>query len=286
MAPGEIGKDAPTAVHPFDLDTAVKDLGGGRFAAEMSERWWVEQGPNGGYVAAVMLRAIQRGAAVERAPRSLTVQFPRAPAAGPVEIAVKVEREGGTVTFLSARMEQSGELQATALAVLADDLDATGFEELRMPAVEPPDELYSPDPEQIPGMPTMFQNYSMRTALGDQAFSGGAPNSGVWMRAREPRLLDAPLAAAILDAWFPAPFVRLERPVPAPTIDYTVHFRAPLPEPGASAGDPYLANFRSGLARGGFFEEDGELWSQDGQLLAHSRQLALLLTPPPGDEKA
>ncbi|HUC08103.1 MAG TPA: acyl-CoA thioesterase domain-containing protein, partial [Solirubrobacterales bacterium] len=119
MAPGESGRDAPAAVHPFDLDTDVKDLGGGRFGAEMSERWWVERGPNGGYVAAVILRAIQRAAAVERAPRSLTVQFPRAPIAGPVEIAVKVEREGGTVTFLSARLEQGGELQATALAVLA-----------------------------------------------------------------------------------------------------------------------------------------------------------------------
>ncbi len=280
MALGEIGKEAPTAVHPFDLDTEVTDLGDGRFGAEMSERWWVERGPNGGYVAAVILRAIQRAAAVERAPRSLTVQFPRAPVAGPVEIAVEVEREGGTVTFLAARMEQDGELQATALAVLADDFDASGFAELRMPAVEPPGELYSPDPEQVPGMPTMMQNYSMRPALGDQAFSGGPPHSGVWMRAREPRLLDAPLAAAILDAWFPAPFITLERPVPAPTIDYTVHFRAPLPEPGASAEDPYLATFRSGLARGGFFEEDGELWSQGGQLLAHSRQLALLLTPP------
>jgi acyl-CoA thioesterase len=278
VALGEIGKDAPTAVHAFDLDTEVKDLGGGRFGAEMSERWWVERGPNGGYVAAVILRAIQRAAAVERAPRSLTVQFPRAPRPGPVEIAVKIEREGGTVTFLSARMEQDGELQATALAVLADDLDASGFAELRMPAVELPEELYSPDPEQVPGMPTMMQNYSMRPALGDQAFSGGPPHSGVWMRAREPRLLDAPLAAAILDAWFPAPFITLDRPVPAPTIDYTVHFRAPLPEPGASAEDPYLATFRSGLARGGFFEEDGELWSQDGKLLAHSRQLALLLS--------
>jgi len=127
-------------------------------------------------------------------------------------------------------------------------------------------------------MPTMFQNYSVRPALGDEAFSGGAPYSGLWIRAREPRLLDAPLAAAILDAWFPAPFVRLERPVPAPTIDYTVHFRAPLPEPGASAENPYLATFRSGLARGGFFEEDGELWSQGGNLLAQSRQLALLLS--------
>ena len=286
MAPAETGKDAPTAVHPFDLDTEVKELGDGRFAAEMSERWWVEKGPNGGYVAAVMLRAIQRAVAIERAPRSLTVQFPRAPAAGPVEIAVEVEREGRTVTFLSARMEQGGELQATALAVLADDLDASGFAELRMPAVEPPEELYSPDPEQVPGMPTMMRNYSMRPALGDAAFSGGPPHSGVWMRAREPRLLDAPLAAAILDAWFPAPFVRLERPVPAPTIDYTVHFRAPLPEPGAAAEDPYLATFRAGLARGGFFEEDGELWSRDGQLLAHSRQLALLLTPSPGEKQA
>jgi acyl-CoA thioesterase len=145
LASAEIGKDAPTAVHPFDVDTGVTDLGDGRFGAEMSERWWVEKGPNGGYVAAVILRAIQRAAAVERAPRSLTVQFPRAPLAGPVEIAVRVEREGGKVTFLSARLEQGGELQATALAVLADDFDASGFAELRMPAVEPPDELYSPD---------------------------------------------------------------------------------------------------------------------------------------------
>jgi acyl-CoA thioesterase len=275
---GPIEEDARIAVHPFDLDTAVQDLGDGRFGAAMSERWWVERGPNGGYVAAVILRAIQAEVANERAPRSLTVQFPRAPVAGPVEIAVKTEREGRTVTFLSARMEQGGKLQATALAVLADDLDAGGFEEMEMPAVEPPAELYSPDPEQVPGMPAMFQNYSVRQALGDQAFSGGAPQSGLWIRTREPRLLDAPLAAAMLDAWFPAPFIRLERPVPAPTIDYTMHFRAPLPEPGASAEDPCLATFRSGLARGGFFEEDGELWSQDGSLLAQSRQLALLLS--------
>ena len=123
----------------------------------------------------------------------------------------------------------------------------------------------------------------MRPALGEQAFSGGAPYSGAWIRTREPRLLDAPLAAAFLDAWFPAPFVRLERPQPAPTIDYTVHFRSALPPPGAGSEEPYLIAFRSGLARDGFFEEDGELWSADGTLLAQSRQQALLIDPPPGD---
>jgi acyl-CoA thioesterase len=272
--------EAGTALHPFDADTEVEELGEGRFATSISKRWWVEKGPNGGYIAAIILRAIQRMVGPERAPRSLTVHFPRAPVAGPAEISVTVEREGGRAGFLSARLEQDGELQATALAVLAEDWDAIGYSEVEMPEVEPPGELYAPDPELVPGMPTMFQNYRMRTALGEPAFSGGAPYSGAWFRAREPRLLDAPLAAAILDAWFPAPFVRIEHAVPAPTIDYTVHFRSPLPPAGASAEDPFLAVFKSGLARHGFFEEDGELWSADGTLLAQSRQLALLLDKP------
>ena len=269
-----------TALHPFDADTEVEELGEGRFATSISERWWFEKGPNGGYIAAIVLRAIQKMVGPERAPRSLTVHFPRAPAAGQAEISVAVEREGGRASFLSARLEQDGKLQATALAVLAEDWEAIGYSEVEMPEVEPPGELYEPDPEQVRGVPTMFQNYSVRPALGERAFSGGAPYSGVWLRAREPRLLDAPLAAAMLDAWFPAPFVRLERAVPAPTIDYTVHFRAPLPPAGASAGDAFLAVFKSGLARDGFFEEDGELWSADGTLLAQSRQLALLLDKP------
>ena len=262
----------------FEADTAIEDLGGGRFGAEMSERWWVGKGPNGGYVAAVILRAIQASARVERAPRSLTVHFLRAPRPGPVEIAVTVEREGGRATFLSARMEQEGEAQATAQAVLSENWsDDEGFSELTMPDAGEPGELHTIDPETRASRPNMLQNYRLRPALGEPAFSGGAPHTGAWIRSREPRLLDAPLAAAFLDTWFPAPFVRLERPAGAPTIDYTVHFRSPLPPAGASSEDPYLVSFKSNIARHGFFEEDGELWSADGTLLAQSRQLALLL---------
>jgi acyl-CoA thioesterase len=271
-----------TSLPGFDADTAVEALGGGRFAATMSERWWVSRGPNGGYVAAVILRAIQAMAGAERAPRSLTVHYPRAPLAGPVELSVTVEREGGRATFLSARMEQGGEVQATALAVLSEDWTESGFEELRMPeGAGEPGELHTPDPAALESLPTMLQNYRVRPALGEPAFSGGAPYNGAWIRTREPRLLDAPLAAALLDTWFPASFVKVESPRPAPTIDYTVHFRSPLPPPSATAEDAYLVAFKSGVARHGFFEEDGELWSADGTLLAQSRQLALLLDPKP-----
>ena len=54
-----------------------------------------------------------------------------------------------------------------------------------------------------------------------------------------------------------------------------VHFRAELPI--SAAADAWtLAVFHSRVARGGFVEEDGEIWSADGLLLAHSRQLALV----------
>ena len=76
----------------------------------------------------------------------------------------------------------------------------------------------------------------------------------------------------LADAWWPSPLPRLTRPAALPTIDLTVHFRSP-----PAADGPVLAVFRSSTSSGGFFEEDGELWSGDGVLLAHSRQLALLV---------
>jgi acyl-CoA thioesterase len=83
----------------------------------------------------------------------------------------------------------------------------------------------------------------------------------------------------LADAWWPAPWVRLREPVAAPTIDLTVHFRAPRAAAALPAGEPVLAVFRSTTAADGFFEEDGALWTRDGVLLAQSRQLALLAFP-------
>jgi acyl-CoA thioesterase len=61
-----------------------------------------------------------------------------------------------------------------------------------------------------------------------------------------------------------------------PTVDLTVHFRAPLTPP-LPDDDWFLAVFRSQMATDGFIEEDGEVWSRDGRLLAHSRQLSMTM---------
>ena len=106
---------------------------------------------------------------------------------------------------------------------------------------------------------------------GDQAVAGG------WIRFADPQTVDAFAAAAIADAWIPPIFSRVAEPMVVPTIDLTVHFRSTLPLPGAADDDWLLCMFRTTVVQEGFLEEDGEIWSRDGRLIAHSRQLAVAM---------
>ena len=221
------------------------------------------RGPNGGYVAAVILRAIQAAAGAERAPRSLTVHFPRAPLAGPGrDRGRESSARAAAVTFLSARMDAGRRGAGDGAGGARGRLERRGFAELGMPDVGRARGAAHARPGPGPARRRCCRTTASGRPSASAAFSGGAPRTGVWIRTREPRLLDAPLAAAILDAWFPAPFVRAR--APAAGADDRLHRPLPLAAAPARrrAEDAYLVTFSSGLARHGFFEEDGELWSR------------------------
>jgi acyl-CoA thioesterase len=146
------------------------------------------------------------------------------------------------------------------------------------PAVPRPEEV-APVDNTGSGL-SIVSRFELRPALGAAMFAGaGEAITGGWLRFAEARATDAVALAMLADAWWPSPWVRLREPVAAPTIDLTVHFRAPRAAAALPAGEPVLAVFRSTTAADGFFEEDGELWTRDGVLLAQSRQLALLALP-------
>jgi acyl-CoA thioesterase len=267
-------------MNPFDADTALEEIGVHRWRAEVPERWFVERGPNGGLLAAQATRAMGLLAAdPAREPRSLTVHYLQPPTAGPLELVGRVERAGRSTTAVSLRFEQAGRTVALALGALAvwrdGGLDHT--EDLAAPRVPPPEELAPVAPD-TPGLPVFVGNYDWRWAIepspaGDPARARG----GGWLRTRDPRPVDAISLAAGADAFPPPIFAVLGRPAPAPTVDLTIHWRAPaslLPQDGW-----VLGAFRSRRVAGGCFEEDGELWARDGTLLAQSRQLALLREP-------
>ena len=189
----------------------------------------------------------------------------------------RVERAGRSLTTVSARMLQQGRLVALALGALSKPRESLAFDETRPPQVAPPDAC-PPLEQRIP----IHERYEQRLALGAAPFSGGdRALAGGWIRLADgPRAPDAALVAAYTDAWPPALFGRTrpgELAGGVPTVDLTVHVRATLPVAAMTPDDFALVAFRSRLAREGFLEEDGEVWTRDGVLLAQSRQLAVVV---------
>ena len=263
----------------FDRATAPRRVGPGRYGFTFTEDWFGLRGPHGGFLAAVLLRAMELEVGDPgRHPRSLTVHFPAPAAVGDVDIEVREERRGGRLSTVSARMTQEGGVMALALAALSAGREGPDIQDIAMPEVPPPEAVEAIEQR----MRGFARHFDYRYALGGAPFSGQErAESGGWMRFVEPAPIDAAAVACLADAWMPAVFPRLAERVVAPTIDLTVHFRDEFPVAGLGPGDFVFGRFWSNRMERGFWEEDGELWTRDGRLLAQSRQLALVIPRPP-----
>jgi acyl-CoA thioesterase len=258
--------------HPLDADSALEPAGPGRWRGAIAERWWVVRGPFGGYVSALLMRAmIAAVGEPARLPRSLTVHFVAVPEAGPFEAVATVERAGRSASTVSLRLEQGGRPIALALGACAlwreDEPEWADGE----PPAAPPPEACRPV-ERVDGMPPFFDQLDIRWVSGGGVGAVGEGRNVTWLRPRPPRALDHLALTMLSDGWMPAAFSKLGRPMAAPTLDLTIHFRAPLD----TAEGWVLAVYGTRFSAGGTWEEDGELWSADGRLLAQSRQLAMI----------
>jgi acyl-CoA thioesterase len=267
----------------FERDTTATLMSPGKYRVELNDRWWIGPGPNGGYTAALMLQAMTEtvlGFAVDRPQpaRSLSVHFLGRPIVGEAVIVVTVEHQGHATSFISSRLMQEGEIKAKAMAVFSVGRNGPDFDQTKMPDVPMPEEGEELDTAQAPV--AVFSQYRAVPVLGGAPFAGGPrAETGGWMKLKDEQPMTAVLAAAMLDVWFPAPFVTLDQRVQAPTLEYTVHFPRELPVEGAEEPDWTLVRLIADEGHDGHFSEDGELWSRDGTLLARCRQMALLRYP-------
>ena len=278
--------DRDTAVRPLEAEQGVQRDGELRFAAEVSPDWHGARGPHGGYVAAIIQRALGASVGEERAPRSLTVHYARAPQPGPAVIRVAPERRGRSLSTLTARMEQDGAPVALALAAFSVAWSAPEIAELGMPDVQPPDatrESTGPLAQRVKeGLAPPFLRQLVlqpRTAAVPFSGSNSAMEFGTWLGLRDPaRPLDAVALTMFCDVGMPPPFVRLSAPAMSSTIDLTIHYRTRLPRAGDhDPAELCFARLRSSLLHEGFFECDSVVWALDGTVLAHSRQLSVLM---------
>ncbi|HEB89578.1 MAG TPA: thioesterase family protein [Deltaproteobacteria bacterium] len=260
----------------FDDDIRLSGIGPGVYACEISPEHWVVAGPNGGYLAALVTRAgdLHLGDP-SRSLRSLTVHYLRPPRVGPARIEGSIEQLGRSVAFLRFTMIQ-GE-KKILLATGAWAMARSGFEHggWVAPEVRPPEAC--PELERVregEALP-IHRQWEIRSASDARFGSGGTPDLSWWVRPPIHRALDAPMLVAIADAFPPPIFVTSNGPMAVPTLDLTVHVRANLDRVPWAPGDWLLTRFSTRFASGGFLEEDGAIWTTQGHLIAHSRQLAL-----------
>lgn len=269
----------------FDRDTAVTPNGDGSFNVRIDRGWWIVRGPNGGYVAAILAKAASAAVAdPERPLRSLTIHFLRPPQEGAARVGTVVERVGRTVTTVTARLIQNGKLQALATAAHAVPRKMEGFVHATMPEVLPPEQCAPRSAPADRQRPPMHERYEQRFAIGPLPFDDATKTrealTGGWIRLREPRPWDTAELAAISDAWPPAIFTSSDMPPTAggvPTVDLTVHILAPEALVSLAPDAFVLVVFQTRAVQGGYLEEDGEIWSPTGQLLAQARQVGVVL---------
>jgi hypothetical protein len=253
----------------FDTDTALTATGDGQFTGTVTDRWMIGGGPNGGYVAGFLMRAF---AAVSPQPDPLTVttHYAGRPEAGPCEVSVAVTAATRSHAFMHASLTQDGTLRAYAVGVFGQRRPDQIADLLRAcPATGTPGvgEPRQSAPEAV-GLMSFLNRFEYRDPSRTDMFAPttGPAKVGGWTRLVD-RDLDDLAVPLFCDCW-PPPMFRRHGPGMSPTIELTVHFRH-TPEPGWN-----WCEFESRTLSGGYVEEDGEVWSESGTLIAQSRQLA------------
>lgn len=299
----------------FEADTSVVRSASGEYTAVLDESWWIIAGPNGGYVAAVVLRAMVDAVGDEaRKVRSMTIQYLRPPTAGPVTIQVTIERAGRTVSNVTARMLQGGRPIALAMAAFGVDReDTVVFDETDGLAgifdgerIRPPDEVPISEVDPDRDVP-MRGHYDLRWVIGDLPFSAIGTESTVdsdqisaSTPGRSASVVGTPDAQdlrkprARSGGWLrPAEAVAIDEVVLAAMSDAWMppifsRMTVPLAVPTVDLtihfrdlpSDPFgfcFVIFDSPVASHGYTVEHGRILSPDGHLLVESRQLAVLI---------
>ncbi len=276
----------PPMMHPFDEQTAVIADGPGRWRCELHAGWQVGGGLNGGYLLAVIGRALREALPGKPDPLAVSAYYCSASVAGPAEVRVDVRREGGSTATASAELVQvvegREEVRIAALATYGDlDRLPTAVDTTATPPAMPPREECVPSTDASAGMREdvpLMSRFDLLLPPDQVGWAVGEPSGrgelGAWFRLEGGRDPDPISLLAVVDALPPVTF-DLGLPGWAPTLELTVHVRA-RPAPGW-----LRVHHRTRNVAGGMFEEDAEVWDEDGRLVAQSRQLARLPRPVP-----
>ncbi len=239
---------------------------------EMPTAWGQGRAVYGGLVAALMMSRLQGSVAAGQVLRAMSLSFVGPVNEGSAEFVVEVLRQGKSVTHLSCRLLQEGEVRCVMLACF-------GHGRLSQIIVKPSEMPSAADPSSlaalphIPGvMPEFTQWFDYRYVDGDPPFSHSRQGViGGWIRLQEPEsAFSAAHLLALIDAWPPAVLPMYPGPAPISTMTWSAEF-SDIPE-GLSASQWFRYRADSGMSAAGYASTQAGIWTDQGKLLAISHQ--------------
>jgi hypothetical protein len=258
-------------MHLFDQDISLVPDPATGFGTVVSANWSVNGIPDGGYLMALIARAMLHHGRRESTP-ILTANFISRCAPGEAVIHVEPIIQSARFDRLEGRLLQSGQEKVRMFGTFADEKSDCLAERAEK---SPPRIASFEDCIRIPKMPNYSIFHNMNTRL-DPSCAGwmmGKNLSGTseikgWIQFEENRLLDIFSIVLIADAFPPAVLPSHGMVAWVPTLEFSINIRN-IPKTTR-----VKCVFRTHFISCGLLEEDGEIWDESGQIIAVSRQFA------------
>lgn len=253
--------------------TGDRDQLGRRRFTVIDEFQTPNETPNGGYLLMLVLRAIAEKAA-HPDPLSVAITYMRPVVTGGVEVEVQELRVGRRISSYSALLFQNGTPCLQVTASFHDAITAGGEQltDSRPPDLGDRESLWNFH-EQLPDQPLRFlTQLDIRTKdpigwLQDEP--SGLLRSDWWLRLRDGRPADCFAIAFFCDCVPPLAF-ELGRHRGAATLQLNLFFRRRV----RTEWVQMRTHVRHVI--GNTFDQELDLWDDDGQLVAQARQIGIL----------
>jgi len=257
----------------YDTETAVFQQSENIWTGTLSGAWNIGDNPNGGYLVSIALNTLRQSVS-HPDPVSVTTHYLRPGIAEqPFEVKVDILRSGRTLSTARATLIQNDKTCLEVLAVFGDLTQNPGIDSTLK--ISAPDAISPEKCEQRSGdaqgidLPILDR---LDTRLQPVAATD-KPNAEIngWIRFLDGRDPDVNALLLFSDAFPPSLFNVLGVIGWVPTIELTVHVRK-RPAPGW-----IQTQFRTDDLQQGRMIENGLLWDSNGDLVAQSRQMGLVM---------
>jgi acyl-CoA thioesterase len=265
------------AQHLFDEATRVT-AGDSRWQGQTSDDYWAFVGPFGGATAATLLRALIEHPERSGDPLSLTVNYCAPIAQGAFDLDVRLVKANRSSQHWCVELTQGGgEVATLATGVFAERRPSWSHQPAEFPKA-PPFEQILP----YPRIKASWANqYDFRFVEGYPDFSGAKSDalpastfSKLWIADRVPRKIDMLSLMSMSDAFFARVFHTKRELMPFGTVSLTTYFHTDADDLAREDISRVLAVADAKIFHKSYGDQNGELWSPNGRLLATTTQIA------------